>query len=395
MNYFWQFYGTDCHTFDSSMAWTLPFLTVLWFEVLLSWQFYGVTYCASGSSLIRSSMLMLTVLLTVTYVDSTECYVYQRCPQCWLLRLLTVRTATSVNSAVGCRVCRQHGLLRLSTLSTVLTATSIDSADCHVCRQCWLTCLSTVLTVASVNSAVDCYVCRQYGLLRLSTAVHSVECFVYQQCWLLRLSTVLTTTSVNRTDRYVCQQCLFTAVSVDRTDSADGMITWLSRWYDPLARPMLQATDLVDGTNPLGRWPIDSADGMNLVDGTPMVRSIHLVDDQLTWPMVWTWSMVRPIHLVDGTTCRLSRWYDQSTNPMIGPMYVVDILSERVQHWHCWHSCLLCTASLTLTVFTCSANSVCTALTLRERVPCWHCVSWYVDWNNADIVGIYADTVGI
>jgi hypothetical protein len=61
-------------------------------------------------------------------------------------------------------------------------------------------------------------------------------------------------------DRYVCQQCLFTAVSVDRTDSADGMINRLSRRYEPLAQLMVR--------------PIDSADGMTnrLADDT-----IHLL----------------------------------------------------------------------------------------------------------------------
>jgi hypothetical protein len=65
-----------------------------------------------------------------------DCYV--RLQRCWLLRISTGRAATSVNSvvdcyvcnsavsldsAVDCYVCRQYGLLRPSTLSTVLTAT--------------------------------------------------------------------------------------------------------------------------------------------------------------------------------------------------------------------------------------------------------------------------------
>jgi hypothetical protein len=85
-------------------------------------------------------------------LDRTDCYVGQQCSL----------TAASIDRT-HCCICRNHGLLRLSALSAVLTATSISRTDCYVGQQGGLPRRSTKLIDCCVYTTdrTDCCVCRQ------------------------------------------------------------------------------------------------------------------------------------------------------------------------------------------------------------------------------------------
>jgi hypothetical protein len=108
----------------------------------------------------------------------------------WLLPLSTA-------SLVNCYVCQQRCLLRLST-AVLSTISSVNSSE--------LPPLSTALAATSINcSVVNSHVCQQQCYqLRCLSAAASICCI----CQLLRLSTAVlsTATSVSSVVYYVCQQ---------------------------------------------------------------------------------------------------------------------------------------------------------------------------------------------